>query len=75
MTTTTAQAGSDEPRGLISLKTAAALVDVDPKTIRNWIAAGQLRGYRINARMLRVDRNELMGLIKPLAVQVSDGAA
>lgn len=75
MTTATAQAGSEAPRGLISLKTAAALMDVDPKTIRNWISAGHLRGYRVNARMLRVDRNELMALVEPLSVQISDGVA
>lgn len=62
------------PRGLISLKTAAVLVDVDPKTIRNWIAAGQLKGYRLNARMLRVEQSELMALAKPVET-LSDGAA
>ncbi|TQM26447.1 hypothetical protein FB390_6641 [Nocardia bhagyanarayanae] len=32
-----------EARNLISLKTAAALVDVGAKTTWNWIAAGVLR--------------------------------
>ncbi|WP_433759900.1 helix-turn-helix domain-containing protein [Nocardia sp. CA-135398] len=66
---------ADVPRKLISLKTAAALVDVDPKTIRNWIAAGQLQGFRVNARMLRVNRDELLALVQPVAVALPDGAA
>ncbi|MGN2640612.1 helix-turn-helix domain-containing protein [Nocardia takedensis] len=60
-------------RNLISLKTAAALVDVDSKTIRNWIAAGDITAYRINGRLLRVERDELLSLIRP-AVGVQGGA-
>ena len=62
------------PRGLISLRTAAALVDVDPKTIRNWISAGHLQGFRVNSRLLRVDRGELLALVQPVAT-TPDGAA
>ena len=65
---------STEARNLISLKTAAALVDVDTKTIRNWIAAGDLNGFRVNGRLLRVERDELVALIRPTAL-VSEGGA
>ncbi|MFF2082850.1 helix-turn-helix domain-containing protein [Nocardia sp. NPDC058176] len=54
-----------ESRDLISLKTAAALIDVDSKTIRNWIAAGDIAGYRINGRLLRVERAQLLALVRP----------
>lgn len=54
-----------EARDLISLKTAAALIDVDSKTIRNWISAGDIVGYRINRRLLRVERSELLALVRP----------
>nr|WP_228537713.1 helix-turn-helix domain-containing protein [Nocardia sp. XZ_19_231] len=47
------------------MKTAAALIDVDSKTIRNWIAAGDIAGYRINGRLLRVERSELLALVRP----------
>ncbi|WP_068058172.1 helix-turn-helix domain-containing protein [Nocardia xishanensis] len=57
-----------EARNLISLKTAAALVDVDAKTIRNWIAAGDIAAYRVNGRLLRVERDELLSLIQPASV-------
>ncbi|MFI6364171.1 helix-turn-helix domain-containing protein [Nocardia sp. NPDC050630] len=66
---------STEARNLISLKTAAALVDVDTKTIRNWIAAGDLSGFRVNGRLLRVERDELLALIQPTVMIMDGGAA
>ncbi|WP_406272495.1 helix-turn-helix domain-containing protein [Nocardia sp. NBC_00881] len=64
-----------EARNLISLKTAAALIDVDTKTIRNWIAAGDLNGYRINGRLLRVERDELLALVRPAVLATYSGGA
>ncbi|MEV6322428.1 helix-turn-helix domain-containing protein [Nocardia sp. NPDC051787] len=66
---------STEARNLISLKTAAALIDVDTKTIRNWIAAGDLNGFRVNGRLLRVERDELLALIRPAATVINGGVA
>ncbi|WP_459549895.1 helix-turn-helix domain-containing protein [Nocardia sp. X0981] len=66
--------GSDARR-LISLKTAATLVDVDAKTIRNWIAAGHLRGFRINGHLLRVNHAELLALVQPVVVDASGDIA
>lgn len=66
--------GSDARR-LISLKTAASLVDVDAKTIRNWIAAGRLRGFRLNGHLLRVNHAELLALVKPVNMPVPEDAA
>ncbi|MBF6229491.1 helix-turn-helix domain-containing protein [Nocardia abscessus] len=66
---------STEARNLISLKTAAALVDVDTKTIRNWIAAGDLNGFRVNGRLLRVERDELLALIRPAVTVINSGVA
>ncbi|CAM4487466.1 helix-turn-helix domain-containing protein [Nocardia ninae] len=62
-------------RGLISLKTAAALVDVDQKTIRMWIAAGHLRGYKLNGNMWRVSSHEVIALARPVVPSDSGGAA
>ncbi|BDT95939.1 MULTISPECIES: helix-turn-helix domain-containing protein [Nocardia] len=66
--------GSDARR-LISLKTAANLVDVDAKTIRNWIAAGHLRGFRINGHLLRVNHAELLALVQPVLAPVPEDVA
>ncbi|WP_107656032.1 helix-turn-helix domain-containing protein [Nocardia suismassiliense] len=62
-------------RDLISLKKAAALVDVEPKTIRNWISAGLLQGYKLNDQLWRVDRREVLDLARPVAIDASDGVA
>ncbi|MBH0777269.1 helix-turn-helix domain-containing protein [Nocardia bovistercoris] len=69
------EASGTDARRLISLKTAASLVDVDAKTIRNWIAAGQLRGFRINGHLLRVNHAELLALVQPILTSIPEDAA
>lgn len=55
-----------EPRWA-TLSTAAAYADVSStKTIRRWIAAGRLNGYRVNARVIRVDLNEIDAILQPI---------
>jgi len=41
-----------------SVADAAARVGVSTKTVRRWIASGQLAGYRVGPRLLRVDPDE-----------------
>jgi hypothetical protein len=36
------------------------------KTIRNWIAAGRLTGYRVGPKLIQVDLDELDRLIRPV---------
>ncbi|MFJ9365427.1 helix-turn-helix domain-containing protein [Nocardia sp. NPDC101769] len=74
---TTDRPSFDPPRAqnLISLKTAAALVEVDPRTIKNWIKSGDLQGFRVKGRMWRIDREELLGLARPVAPKPTGGAA
>ncbi|MFJ9368767.1 helix-turn-helix domain-containing protein [Nocardia sp. NPDC101769] len=62
-------------RGLISLKKAAALVDVDRKTILHWIDAGLLQGYKLNGSMWRVNLHEVLALVHPVTISDTDGAA
>ncbi|MFE3222906.1 helix-turn-helix domain-containing protein [Nocardia sp. NPDC059228] len=62
-------------RNLISLKTAAELVEVDSKTIRNWIKAGVLQGFRVNDRLWRVNRDEVLALARPVLPDSPEGAA
>ncbi|WP_280413773.1 helix-turn-helix domain-containing protein [Nocardia carnea] len=68
-------ASGSDARRLISLKTAAALVDVDAKTIRNWISAGHLRGFRINGHLLRVNHAELLALVQPVGADLAGDIA
>lgn len=46
-------------RRLISLAAAAERLDVCPRTIRRYIAAGRLTAYRIGPRLIKIDLNEL----------------
>lgn len=59
-------APSDRRRRLESLATAAEYADVCPRTIRRWIAAGLLTGYRAGPKLLRVDLNELDAMLAPI---------
>lgn len=38
---------------------------VTDRTIRQWIAEGRITGYRINARLIRIDLNELDAAMQP----------
>jgi excisionase family DNA binding protein len=42
-----------------SVGDAAARVGVSTKTVRRWIASGQLPGYRMGPRLLRVDPDDV----------------
>ncbi|MFS4487770.1 helix-turn-helix domain-containing protein [Dietzia kunjamensis] len=55
------------PRRLSSLPDAASIYCVSVKTLRRYISAGRITGYRFGPRMLRVDLDELDALLRPLA--------
>lgn len=52
------RAAGDERR-LASVGTAAEIYDVNPRTVRRWIAEGKITGYRVGSRLLKVDLAEL----------------
>jgi excisionase family DNA binding protein len=47
------------PRRFASIQAVAAMLDVDHKTIRRWIASGLIHGYRIGDRNIRLDLDEI----------------
>jgi len=53
-------------RSLVSVAVAAEYASVAPKTIRRYIAAGRLNGYRMGPRLIRVDLAELDELLRPI---------
>lgn len=57
----------DLPR-FITLDEAADVLSLDEKTIRRYIANGELAGYRIGPRALRVTLAEVLALVKPIEV-------
>lgn len=55
-------------RRLLTLGQAADLLSLDEKTLRRYIAAGQLTGYRVGPRAIRVPFDQVEALAKPIAV-------
>lgn len=51
---------------LIPLSEAASLVKYHRKTVRRWISQGKLTGYRVADNQIRIDRAELLGLVRPV---------
>lgn len=50
-----------------SMLQAAEYAGVSLRTIREWISQGKITGYRINARVIRVDLNEVDSAFQPFA--------
>lgn len=48
------------------LTLAAEYIGVSEKTIRRMIAEGQITGYRMGKRLIRVDLDELDALMRPI---------
>lgn len=53
-------------RRLESITSAAEYVGTSPRTIRRYVAAGRLTGYRLGPRLVRVDLNELDAMLRPI---------
>lgn len=63
---------STQPRWL-TLADAAEYLSVTDRTVRNYIARGELTGYRMGTRSLRIDARELDDLLCP--IPTAGGAA
>ena len=46
----------------MTLQQAAEYHQVDIKTIRRWIQQGRITAYRVGPRLLRLDRESVVGL-------------
>ncbi|WP_280217080.1 DNA-binding protein [Nocardia neocaledoniensis] len=54
-------------RTLISFRDAAALAGgVHPRTIRRWVDGGLLEGFRVGPRLIKVEREQVLALVRPL---------
>lgn len=60
---------------LMSLLEASRYTGLCVRTIRGYIAAGRLTGYRLGPRAIRVHRAELESMLRPIpTVERSDAA-
>lgn len=50
----------------IGLQEAADYCDVDPRTVRRWIAAGRVNAVRIGPRLIKFDVAELDKIMSPV---------
>lgn len=53
-------------RRWLSQQEAAEYLGVTDRTIRNLISRGELRGYRIGTRAVRIDARDLDGALRPI---------
>ena len=72
---TVATTPSRTVRRLESIPHAAEYVGVSTKTVRRWIAAGRVTGYRAGPRLIRVDLNELDAMLRPIPTTGGPDAA
>ena len=50
----------------LGLNEAAEYLGVNPRTIRRYIASGRITAYRLGPRLIKVDRDELDALLRPV---------
>jgi excisionase family DNA binding protein len=51
---------------LISLGDAASLLGVCTRTVRRYIAAGRIQGYRVGPRLVKIDAADIDKLMRPI---------
>lgn len=59
----------------LSIPEAAEYLGVAPLTIRRNISRGNLTGYRLGTKIIRVDREELASLLRPIPTTGGDHVA
>ena len=62
------------PRRLTSIQAAADYADVSTRSIRRWIARGELPAYRVGPRLIRVDLDDLDRLARPIPTAMGGAA-
>ena len=63
---TTRNRPSPTLRRYVSIQDAAAYLGLTDGGVRKLIAEGRLTGYRLGKRAIRVDMNEVEGLLQPI---------
>ncbi|ALF00904.1 excise [Mycobacterium phage Serenity] len=49
-----------------SIQQTADYLGVHPNTVRNYIAAGKLKAVRLGPRLIRVERDSVEALMRPI---------
>jgi excisionase family DNA binding protein len=56
---------------LLTIRQVADETKMSEKTIRRRLADGTLRGVRIGPRVIRIERDSIIGLLQPLGADVA----
>lgn len=59
------------PKRLVPLRAASAHTGLGVKTLRNWIIAGQITGYRRGPKLIFVDLDEIDSMTRPVTARAS----
>lgn len=51
---------------MLSMSETAHVLGLSERTVRRYIASGQLRAHRLGPRMIRVERESVSGLLRPI---------
>jgi len=68
-----APASTAPRKSYVSLTEAARRVGVSERTMRRYIAAGTLTGYRLGVRLIKLDEAELDALLTPMPTASTGG--
>lgn len=60
------KSSTSQAKRLVSINQASEYAACNPRTLRRYISAGQITGYRMGKRLIRVDLNELDALLTPI---------
>ena len=64
-TTTTTSVAPGLIGRLVDVADAAAMLRVNPCTLRDWIAAGKIRAYKVAGSAVRLDPQDFNDLVQP----------
>lgn len=59
------------PAHLVPMTYACERFNVTDKTVRRWIAEGRLTAWRLGPRLIRLDRDEVNNLLRPIPTAAS----
>ena len=51
---------------MLTIETAADMLATSPRTIRRYISSGDLPGYRLGPRQIRVRHDDVTALLSPI---------
>ena len=60
--------------GVVSIERTAEMLGTSPRTVRNFISAGYLTGYRVGPRLIRISVDEINALLRPIPSAGGDAA-